>query len=83
MMGLVSIEGRQVTISDLAAYGRAGMQYGSLWAGICGSVSELRNTTSPALARQGYSVLRIRGVRLSAPVGHHHNIVLDFTEYAE
>jgi RHS repeat-associated protein len=71
----VSIDDTQVVLSDFAIFGQ-GMERGALGAGGAGILlRELRTSIFPELEQQGYTSLRITGVRVSGPVGHEPDLV--------
>jgi RHS repeat-associated protein len=76
MLATVSIENGQVTLSDIAIFGTTGdMARGSLGTGGAGLLlREVRKVLLPALGAQGFKSLRIRGVRVTGPVGHRPDL---------
>jgi hypothetical protein len=79
MLAGVSINGTNLTLSDVAVYGTGDMVRGSLDSAAI--LRELRTVIAPAAAEQGYTSLTITGVRLTGPVGQQVNITLDLSKY--
>lgn len=79
----VSVEGTHVTLSDIAFFGEGGMARGELGSdGVSVLMSELRTRILQAAARQGFTRLRITGVRISGNVGHAVDLNFDLSKYA-
>ncbi len=76
MLARVSIENGQVTLSDIAIFGTTGdTARGSLGTGGTGLLlREVRKVLLPALGAQGFKSPRIRGVRVTGPVGHRPDL---------
>lgn len=78
MLSGISTEGTTLTLSDVAVYGTDGLERGALDSGAV--LRELRTVIQPAAKAQGFTELRITGVRRTGPVGHPVDIVIDLTK---
>lgn len=78
MLSGISTEGTTLTLSDVAVYGTDGLERGALDSGAV--LRELRTVIQPAAKAQGFTELRITGVRRTGPVGHTVDIVIDLTK---
>jgi hypothetical protein len=83
MLANVSVEGTHVTLSDIAVFGESDMARGELGSGgVSVLMGELRTRILPEAARQGFTTLRITGVRISGNVGHAADLNFDLSKFA-
>ncbi len=76
VMADVSIDGSELILRNIAVYGE-GISRGDL--GVPGAallLREVRTNLAPSLMQQGFTQVRIKGVRLTGPVGHEPDIVI-------
>ncbi|MFC4858674.1 polymorphic toxin-type HINT domain-containing protein [Actinophytocola glycyrrhizae] len=83
MMAQVDVDGSVLVLKDIAVYGTGGMDRDSL--GVRGAAAMLRAVREdlfPQAQSQGYTHLRITGVRRTGPVGHEPDITFPQVEAA-